>query len=82
MFKGCTSLLDAAEMHLTSTGDQCFMDMYQGCSSLSGLGGMTLPAEVVAPSAYLEMFINCTSLVQTPVINASVLCSNAMACTF
>lgn len=62
-FDGCTGLLDAAEMHVSATAAQCFRDMYIGCTSLSGLNGMTLPAEVVAPSAYSGMFLNCASLV-------------------
>lgn len=69
-------------MHVSATAAQCFRDMYIDCTSLSGLNGMTLPAETVAPSAYSGMFLNCSALVETPVINASSLGANAMVRTF
>ena len=71
LFKDCTSLTTAPELHATELWNWCYASMFQGCTSLTQ--APALPATTLHMSCYQSMFEGCTSLVQAPELPATTL---------
>ena len=71
MFSGCTKLVDASNLILSSMtlSNECYKGMFYGCNSLTA--APQLPATNLALSCYAWMFFGCSSLIDTPVLYAT-----------
>jgi len=69
LFKNAINIQDASKLVLpaTSLTEACYMDMFNGCTSLVK-GPSILPALSVIKQCYCQMFQGCTSLVKGPSI--------------
>lgn len=67
-----TTLIDASTLILpTQLQEQCFEDMFQGCTNL--LYPPQLEATVTAKTCYVNMFDGCASLIYAPYLPATVI---------
>lgn len=70
MFKNDEGIVSAEYLILPEVcTDSCFMNMFNGCSSL--VKAPSLPATTLKASCYAYMFQNCTSLTTAPELPAS-----------
>jgi hypothetical protein len=60
MFKYCTSLTAAPELHATTLTNSCYYAMFNACEKLET--APTLSAETIPTSAYAYMFNKCSNL--------------------
>ena len=71
MFKNNKNLIDASNINIHTTGEQCCYDMFNGCISLQ------YPPKIFAnkssKNCYALMFYNCTSLKYPPSLPATIL---------
>lgn len=72
MFNGCTSLLDAPQLHIVrfpgaATQEGAYR-MFYGCSALKTIPGFTIPIDGIPYGNYVmtEMFSGCSSLEYAP----------------
>lgn len=75
MFKNCTNLTSAPELHATTLELGCYQNMFIGCTSLTTVP--SLPATTLEEYCYYNMFNGCTSLTTAPSLPASTM---AVAC--
>lgn len=80
MFKNCTSLTAAPELHATALANECYRAMFQGCTSLTT--APALPATTLGPWCYYGMFQNCTSLTKAPALPATTFASGCYSNMF
>ena len=71
---GC--LLDYLDPDGAEMAAGCFAYMFNGCSALGSLSGLTLPAESISEYCYSNMFSGCTSLETAPALPATTLAGN------
>ena len=64
MFAGCTSLVNAPELPITSLDTYSCSGMFYGCTSL--ITAPELPATDLGTACYNMMFCGCTSLTTAP----------------
>lgn len=74
MFSGCTSLVNAPELPITTLTRYCYLGMFDGCSSLKL--SPELHATELVESCYERMFKGCTSLGSVPSLPATILVEN------
>ena len=60
LFKNCTSLITAPELHATTLAKSCYYYMFYSCTSLTT--APELPATTLANACYAYMFYYCTKL--------------------
>ena len=60
LFKNCTSLITAPELHATTLAKSCYYYMFQQCTSLTQ--APELPATTLTNACYAYMFYYCTKL--------------------
>ena len=73
LFKGCTDLITAPELPLTTLLYGFYQQMFYGCTSLTK--APKLPATKLVDSCYDSMFRGCTSLTTAPELPATKLAS-------
>ena len=66
MFYNCTSLTTAPVLPPTTLGQECYVNMFSGCSNLTAIPSNMLPATTLASRCYSFMFSSCTSLTTVP----------------
>ena len=71
MFKGCTALTTAPELHAITLTYECYKNMFNGCTSLTT--APELPATTLKQYCYSGMFSGCTSLNVAPELPATTL---------
>ena len=71
MFKGCTSLTTAPDLHATTLSGDCYRYMFQDCTSLTT--APELPATTLKDYCYDSMFKGCTTLTAAPELPATTL---------
>lgn len=71
MFKGCTNLTTAPDLHATELDNWCYAHMFEGCTSLTT--APALPATTMKEDCYTSMFLGCTSLEIAPELPATEL---------
>ena len=72
MFAG-SSLTSVPELHVTQLVNGCFMNMFNGCTSLTSVPADYLPYTTLTTSCYEGMFRGCTGLTNVPELPAPVL---------
>ena len=74
LFYSDEKLISAKNLSLPATtlGDNCYLDMFNGCISLT-VGPKILPATNLTTHCYYNMFKNCTSLTAAPELPATTL---------
>lgn len=65
LFKDCTSLTKAPDLPATVLTENCYYEMFSGCTNLTQ-APKTLPATQARFGCYNKMFEGCTSLTKTP----------------
>ena len=83
MFLDCPALLKAPLLNSTQIAEQCYKQMFEGCTSLTLPNNFSLPAETVYTSCYHDMFKGCTSLnmidsFELPARNLATSCYQSM----
>lgn len=68
MFRGCTSLTQAADLGYALVGQFAYRSMFEGCTSLVNAPAIKATRCDKGNSMY-QMFKNCTSLVSAPAIS-------------
>ena len=71
LFKDCTSLTTAPELHATTLAENCYSYMFYNCTSL--VQAPELPATTLTYNCYTNMFNSCTSLTTAPALPATTL---------
>ena len=66
MFSDCSSLTTSPYMSPTMVSDYSCGAMFSGCTSLSDISGIGLPATTLGKASYGTMFKDCTSLTKAP----------------
>ena len=65
MFDSCTALTAAPVLPATTLANNCYYDMFYGCSNLSSAPSI-LPATTLMSMCYYQMFRGCASLTAAP----------------
>lgn len=64
LFNGCSSIVTAPELPVTTLANNCYQEMFADCENLST--APILPANIIAPSCYKSMFSGCATLTEAP----------------
>ena len=80
MFNGCTSLVKAPELPVTTLAQACYSSMFRDCTSLTQ--APELPATTLVQSCYSSMFNGCTSLTQAPSLPVTTLAPSCYSSMF
>ena len=72
MFEGCTSLTTVSTLAGVNIEETSYKYMFSGCTNLVTLP-TTLPIKTLGYQSCLDMFKNCTSLVNAPALPATTL---------
>lgn len=75
----CMSMLfgDEADVNFSLAGKtSAFRTLFSYCSTIVNVSPNFLPATILAQTCYLDMFRQCTSLVQAPILPATTLVKN------
>lgn len=79
-FKDMTNIDVPADKKLvlsaTTIGQECYMEMFSGCTGLTGTPIAALPAMTLTQSCYNKMFFGCSGLVGAPSLPATTLANN------
>jgi hypothetical protein len=77
MFANCTSLT-ATPMFAdpSGTGDWSHEGMFSGCTSLTTITSNSFGRTVSSTECYKDMFKNCTSLTESPVLTVTTMQNN------
>ena len=70
LFKGCSVLTSAPELHATALKESCYQSMFTGCTALVK-APKKLPAKELDNYCYESMFKGCTSLTKAPELRAT-----------
>ncbi|MGM9802983.1 MAG: hypothetical protein ACI308_02280 [Muribaculaceae bacterium] len=80
LFLQNSQLRTAPALPATTLANNCYNDMFCGCSSLQA--APELPATILADSCYCDMFSDCTSLQAAPALPATTLAESCYAQMF
>ena len=69
MFRDCTKLKTTPHLLATNLTQNAYNGMFKGCSSLESAKDLPRPTRITGSYIYKQMFANCTSLTNAPVIN-------------
>ena len=73
MFRNCKYLVKVPQLPATTLAEDCYSNMFQGCTSLTTIPSNLLPATTLADYCYSTMFQGCTSLTTIPNLPATTL---------
>jgi len=70
-FAGCTGLVKAPDLPMTTLNNACYKNMFYGCTNLTA--APSLPATNLRQECYYSMFVDCKSLATLPALGATTL---------
>lgn len=73
MFRNCTSLTKAPVFRVEAVSYRSCYNMFRQCSGLLSSEGIELPAQTLDVDCYRELFRQCTSLTDAPMLPAETL---------
>ena len=84
MFGNCKYLFKVPELPATTLAENCYSNMFYGCTRLTTLPSNLLPATTLARNCYSNMFENCTGLTTIPdnLLPATTLADNCYSRMF
>ena len=60
------TLLNYQNLSGVTLSEDCFLELFNGNTTLRNAYNLTLPSMILAPSCYVNMFYNCTNLTSPP----------------
>ncbi len=77
MFAGCTALVSAPVINMGTSvfrsSNECCLAMFESCTSLVDISGITFPSANLSPSCFANMFQYCSALRKAPALPATIL---------